>query len=368
MSYEEFDIERQPPPYRTKCRNYAADKFESSGHCFDHCMERMTARWNWVLPTSYWNQSRGFQVVKTSTLQDNTEIYKTYLKFLGKCKIECKQHSCKHEDFVPYIVSEQESYKLDVIFLAPFSPKKELVHSPKIADVEMFDTVSGALGLWFSFVPLNLIYTDGSRFNLISIVISLVSMAYQYLSNREQPARNNEDDLQMSEIEVRTEIDRATPARLLQARRLLHAVHTIQGRQTARNQPTTSDQQRQEQGEEIQMSAADDLDDLVEKFFGPEHAQSSRSVRARETLERLRDKSKDLVAQVSVLNAINEQQKLKNEEQKTTNDQLEQKMVDMEKDKNQLDLKMFGMEKTMEQMRATMARIAGQRLSHSTQL
>ena len=299
-------------------------------------------------------------------LHNNTEIYGKYLKFLEKCKNECKEHSWKQEDFVPYIVSDEESDKLYVVYFAPFSPKKELVHSPKIADVAMFDTVSSALGLWFSFVPLNLVYTDGSRFNLISIVISLVSMAYQYLSNREQPARNNDDDIHpMSEIEVRTEIDRATPARLLQARRLLHAVHTVQGGQTTRHppttsdqqrqeqdqsassQPTTSDQQRQDQAEEIQMSATDDLDDLVEKFFGPEHAQSPRSVRARETLERLRVKSKVLSTQVNVLNAINEQQKLKNE---------------------QLEQKVFGIEKAFEQMRVTMAQIAGQRLSHSIQL
>ena len=327
VSYEILDTQRQPPPYKTNCRDYSAEGLESSGHCFDKCMEEALIGRRWVLPTSYWNESKNFQILNQRILHGQQDAYKHYLDTIVICKKQCNESDCKQKDYIPYIVSREEAEELEIIFVAPFSSKKELVHSPKIQDVEMFTAVTDGLSFWLSFVPLNFIYTHGSQFNLITIVFLLATMSFQFLTNR-APKTTDEND-QVSEIEERTALDSVSFVRLV---KILPAVKKFQNNTPTSSQLTNEGTSSNEHVE-IEMTEGDEIDALVEELYGVD----PENVNLRGAADRLRKKSNDLALQVKTLNVFIVQQKARNDH----------------------------LEKSLNQMRVMMVRITGQRQSMS---
>lgn len=155
ISTQTYVYDLLPPPFRTKCRDFAEyyPDIVGRGACFEQCAySKSNATFNGRIfsgITITGDEDEDVQLISPDRLKTETDMQEKVIRIYRDCDKTCSQNSCRKKTFLPIQISKFPYYTLRMDIHSPHLPHILVIFSPKTSIIEYFTDIGSTVGVWF---------------------------------------------------------------------------------------------------------------------------------------------------------------------------------------------------------------------------
>ncbi|KAI1292002.1 hypothetical protein HDE_07619 [Halotydeus destructor] len=157
VSYVTVVTELLPPPFDTRCRNYATSGFFDRGHCFETCFREQSLEKLGKLapgPNIFREDYSLERLIDIETVRNDTTIGNMVDLVNADCKQSCWQPNCKETYYIPQLMSTTEFPFPALLTVTEQEPVLNTTNLQKINLIESITDLGSTLGFWMGFTGL----------------------------------------------------------------------------------------------------------------------------------------------------------------------------------------------------------------------
>ena len=165
--YSKHTTKLLPPPYKTNCRNYYEDGYESQKDCYESCVTNIT-----IEKCNAWPELINAPINVTYRFVGKIHSPGIYPKCMNDvpvydiCKKKCLQPDCISEQYLFRQQWKQESKDAWILITVPYK-STEYIHAPKLQLVEYLCYLGSIVSMWFGLSILSLFSKGEQVVNII---------------------------------------------------------------------------------------------------------------------------------------------------------------------------------------------------------
>lgn len=179
ITYSAYVRQLMEPPYDTHCRDYQKDTpFQSSGHCYDHCLLTNSLDQFKVIPETvalripFDTSGVTFSTLRSRDMRatlNNTnpfpgvvgeDLYSNFTSLIEFCKQECRRVDCTWKYYAPRTMSTIDTSsksrgngRVAVALRAPNTALIKVYTDEKITMIDYMVYLCSTLSFWYGFSP-----------------------------------------------------------------------------------------------------------------------------------------------------------------------------------------------------------------------